>query len=1225
MMVPLCSSKCEVWALMKRMRRTLGPFAALLILLGSLALGAATQNAVVIGFVLDQTGAPVPGATVRLFNAGTGFSREQTTDAYGSYTFGNVPPAPNYTLVVEKAGFATGIRSGVSVAVGASKQVVPAFFLQPAAAAAAPPEQQEQEESTVSPELVSNTLGGVVTGPSVRTLPLPNRDFLDLALLIPGTYPVEQGSALEGASLVVNGVRADMNNFLLDGADNNDYTNNQSLPFQLVEALQEFRVQASTSNPEFGRNTGAQINSVSRSGANEWHGTVFWFNRVDRLAASNPLSSYEGGTFDAFNNAARVTRVDDDPTNDFFPTPVLDDPVLRSLFDGGRESGYTSNQFGANVGGPIAKDKAFFFFNWESFRSDNDRPVFERVPDNNSRAFAGGTPSTDRVATLLDLYPAPNVPESTVTDAFGFPVSDPDNGDLLLNGAFFSGDSANFTETDNFLGRVDVQPTENVNLSFKYNIQIIDLLQAGAVSGSSDYGGSGLDLDGRNQNFSFNYLHQLSVNWLNEFRAGWNRFRLDSLPQDRGGSPSSTFDNLNFTEKGFPSVLIGGFDFTFGPYAQLGASFSAPSNRANNLGSLADNVSLVWGRHVLKAGADYRYNRLNVTNEALGRGFVTFFSVPFGAFTGAPDLASIARVSPEFGGGFDRRFSAHSLQWFVQDTWRPRSNVSLTYGLRHEINQAPREARDRLVNHYPGACSEFACLIRSGTSEILGTDGTSLGTASFTAPRAGFDTDYNNFAPFVGLAWDPWSNGKTVFRGAYRVTFDQQSLQPSINMLHNPPFVQQWVSFFAAFGASPCFSILCLGDVYPPGFPDVDFDSFDLDGDGFESLWFRQPYSITSRDPDTRTSYIQQFNLGVQQQVGSRSLFEVSYVASLGRKLPRPRLLLGCTQSDFVGDPFACLPPVLGGTGTASDSIVNQENSANSSYHSLQLGWETRQLKGLTVRLLYQWAHAIDDASSSNAPVFFFSPASAALLADFFSINKDQFAALNSVSPTLNLRPGFPVITTRPLLPSDTENSATLDERASSDFDIRHRLSIDYIYDIPRFAPVIGEGWQLAGITTVQSGQPFTVYIDFFGIPLRPTFRRDPTLDLDNADGAIDNGAVMGSTDSSFGTSAAEEGRAGGTPRNAFEGPDLVNFDFSVLKNTYLGESERVNLQFRVEFFNLFNTANFRLPYTRGGAASRDNVGGGVFVGSFTPDPFYGLILQARPGREVQFGLKVIF
>jgi len=1188
-------------------------FALALALLSILFVQAATQNAIITGSVFDQGGTPVANATVRLWNTSTGFERTQTTDNYGTYTFANVPPAENYIVSVEASGFATVTRPGLTVAVGDAKLVLPAFFVQPAAQAGAQVE-EKGEERTVSIDLVSATLGGVIDTRSVRALPLANRDFLDLALLIPGTYPVEQGSELEGASLVVNGVRANMNNFLLEGADNNDYTINQSLPFQLVEALQEFRVQSSTSTPEFGRNAGAQINSVSRSGGNEFHGTLFWFNRNDALNADNALSHHRGGTLDAFAQAARVDEILFGAAT-FFPDPVLSDPMLSRIYQDGRETDLNQNQFGANLGGPVMKDKLFFFFNWESFRADNDRPIFERVPGTFFRdpAFIFD-PSTALANALFNTYPEPNVPASTVTDSFGNPVSDPDFGDVFLNAALFAGESANFTDTDNYLGRMDWRVSGRANMSFKYNAQRIRQEQGGSLPRTASYGGNGARLTGVNQNFSYNYLHQVSDRALNEFRFGWNRFRLNTDTLDRSTSSAVLLHNVDIARRGFPVLLIGGFESTFGPFANLGSRTPAPTQRANNVWSWADNGTLTWGRHVLKAGVEIRHNRLNATNESLARGLLTFFSVGFVAAFGEPDLASVARVSPDFGGGFDRSFSANSFDWYVQDTWRPRSNVSLTYGIRHEINQAPREARDRLVNNYPGACPQLICLIRSGTSDLLDTDGSSLGSADFRAPRAGFDTDYNNIGPRVGLAWDPWSNGKSVLRAGYAVTFDQQSLQPSVNMLFNPPFVQQWASFFPFF---------LLGDVFPPGFPTVPVDILDLDGDTIFSIWLRQPYSITARDPGTRTSYVHQFHLSVQQQVGRSSFFEVAYVGSAGHKLPRLRLLLECTQ-DILTDPATtidCLPGgFFGGSGASSDSIVQQENSANSNFHSLQLRWETRNLRGLTLRLHYLWSHSIDSASSANAPLYFFSPTSAGLLANFFQINSDQFAALNTVSPTLSLRPGLPIITTRPLVPSDTLNSSQLDERASSDFDVRHRFIVSYIYDVPRWAPGIGSGWQLAGITTVQSGQPFTAFVDFFGIPLRPTFRQDPEINRSDPDRALDGATVMGLPDSAFGVSAAVQGLSANTGRNAFEGPGLVNFDFSILKNTYLGAGERVNLQFRVEFFNLFNHPNFRQPFSQSGVSFNDGISG-----SFTPNPFYGLILQARAGREIQFGLKLIF
>jgi len=228
-----------------------------------IACWAGTQNATVMGSIFSS-GNAVAGVTVRLINASTAFSQTQTSSADGTFTFSDVPPAENYVISVEKTGFSPMVLTSVMVQVGEEKLVLPPFLLQSAAPAplqAPVPTPSPTSVPTPAPsqapaparkapsvtlDLLSSTESGVIDSQLVHTLPLVNRDFIDLALLVPGTFPVEQGSALQGASLAVNGARADMNNFLLDGADNNDYTVNQSLPFQIVEAMQEFRVQTST-------------------------------------------------------------------------------------------------------------------------------------------------------------------------------------------------------------------------------------------------------------------------------------------------------------------------------------------------------------------------------------------------------------------------------------------------------------------------------------------------------------------------------------------------------------------------------------------------------------------------------------------------------------------------------------------------------------------------------------------------------------------------------------------------------------------------------------------------------------------------------------------------------------------------------------------------------------------------------------------------------------------
>lgn len=1236
----------------------------------------AQQNGRVTGLIQDADFNPIPGAAVQLTNAGIGYFQRQTTGADGTFTFLEVPPHAAYVLNVEAQGFEPQISDEFELAVNQPLHWHPPITLaalrppsppaqaqpgpavpaskntQPSVQVSAPPPQPRRIASSATLLDYSSMMSGVIDSATVHTLPLADRDFLDLALLAPGTYPVEQGSALAGASLVVNGVRASMNNFLLDGADDNDYTINQSLPFQLVEAMQEFRVQTSTSPAEFGRNAGAQINTVSRSGSNSLHGELFEFNRNSALSALNALSLYRGGTFDAFSQEARVNEIING-TSTNFPTPVLSDPVLNPIFQAGRDLPLNQNQFGANLGGPIKRNRAYFFFNWEGFRVANPRPVFERVPDMSARSasacatqdapkYGFSTCHQPGAMTLANLYPAPNVATSTVksqVDGLSAPVSNPATGDTSLvgaallpsgqsaflpvpqggsasvvGGAFYVGDSKNSTDSDNFLGRVDVQPTKNASMSFKHNVQEINQTQGGSLPASSDYPGNGIDVNGRNQNFSYNYSQQLSPAAVNVLRFAWNRFRLDTVPLDHSVDPSSVFPYLNSKEIGFPTVLLGGDVWTTGAYASLGAPSNAPDSRADSVWTVADNLSRTTGRHLVEFGFEFRRNRLNVNNDAADRGVVALFDVPYTADAWNAEYVSIARVSQQFGGvngagGLDRSFSDNAYDWFGQDAWRPSRNLSINFGLRYEVNTAPVEARNRLVNDYPFASSDCGlfCLMQSGSFSIYDMSGNNVGTSNFQAPRAGFKTDYKDFGPRVGLAWSPGRTGKLVIRAGYALAFDQQSLEPSVNMLLNPPFVQEAGAYYPS-----------LGGTFP-------LSPVTLPISGYNS-----PYSITARDPNTRSPYVHQFHFGMERQLGTTGVLGIAYVGSAGHRLPSSRLLLGCTGAllnDLANrSNNDCL--------SDNDSAVYQENSANSIYHSLQARFDTRSFHGLTVHGSYEWAHAIDDASSSSSPAFIVSPPLASLYAlayteNGYAIDPDQLSALNSVSPTLNLRPELPTLTSSDLLPNDTNNSAAnlAGQRGSSDFDLRQRFVISYIYDLPAWhqAGRLGGGWEMAGITTVQTGQPFSVYGDYFGVPLRPNQNGHTVIDNRNPDGAIDGALVAGcnipgfqcpgtNSESTFNIIPSSQFQAGSLSRNTFIGPGLTSFDFSVLKNTMLTEGK--NLQFRVEFFNLFNRANYLKP-------SSDT---GMFEAGYDfPNPFFGEILQARAPREIQFALKFTF
>jgi len=1169
-----------------------------------IACWAGTQNATVMGSIFFS-GNAVPGATVRLINASTAFSQTQTSSNDGTFAFSDVPPAESYVISVEKTGFSPMVLTGVTVQVGEEKLVLPPFLLQSVAPAAAqvstparsPSPAPARNAPSVTLDLLSSTESGVIDSQLVHTLPLVNRDFIDLALLVPGTFPVEQGSALQGASLAVNGARADMNNFLLDGADNNDYTVNQSLPFQIVEAMQEFRVQTSTSTAEYGRSGGAQINVVSRSGSNAIHGELFEFNRNSDLAAGNYFSAYSGGGFNQYVETSQLVGQGD----------PLSNSTLAALYNR-HTPPVNQNQFGGNIGGPLLKDKVFGFFNWESIRLANPEPLFEQVPGTPYRSASTcqaliGQPCDPTALALYNLYPLPN---AQFTELDGYV------------GAFNVGQATNHTYSDNFLGRVDWRVTSRDTMSFKHNIQEINQVQAGEIPATSNYPGSGTYVNGRNQNVSYNYVHQFGPRTTNEFRFGWNRFRLTTTALDASVNPATLgLQNLELTNAGLPTVTMGGPDAgTLSAFSTLGSDLATPSNRADSVFSFADNISLVRGRHSWKFGGEFRDIRLNVDNEALGRGVIGLDSPFLGAFN-VGSVASIARVCPaslpssvdcaQFGNGFERNFSTRTAAGYAQDQWRPWHNFTVSYGIRYEVNTAPVEVHNRLVNFYPSLATSLATpggLVQAGSTTIFDPFGDVIGAAPHSAPRAGFNTDTNNWGPRFGFAWDPRKDGKTAVRGGYALMFDQEPLQPAVNQLLNPPFVQQSLSFLPEFLLS---------------------DTFASNSGG--SVWYQYPYSITAIDAHNKTPYIHQYHFGLEQQLGNKAMLELAYVGSSGHRLPLLRDISQCTIAESLTG--ACFNSSA--NPFYSTSILDQTNVGNSNFSSLQARVETRNFHGLQLRAFYQWSKSIDNASSLQPQVFLVSPFIASYLVSnsgFYSpfyIDPSNFAGATNISPTLSLEGNLPLITTRPRLPQDSANLAG--ERGPSDFDIRHTFVTAYSYEIPRWAPRIGAGWQITGITTLRSGQPFTVYADYFGTPLRPDVSGPVQINTNDPQNVFPTNPFQFKTGYAL--------TPGSLGRNAITGPKYVDFDFALVKNTHL--TERVNLQLRGEFFNLFNNVNFHEPYSNAGVFFADFTGnfskygppnhcstGALPVCSFA-DPFFGQILQAFPARQIQLALRLQF
>ncbi len=562
---------------------------------------AATQNAVVYGTVYDAAGNAMPGVSVALENAALGFSRTAITSSDGSYNFAEVPPADDYKLTASKDGKTLDIRAGIAVNVGDERVILPPLKEQAAAATGGQVVAQTMAGQAVTNETVSTTIGGVITGDQLRSLPLYNRNFLVLGLLTPNARETEPGSELAGASFSIAGNRPSNNNFLLDGADNVASSSNQAVPFQVNDSIQEFRVTSSTAAAEYGRNQGGTVNVVTRRGGNAFHGSAYGYFANDRFNSDSPLSVYNGTTFDKsaayagattgapvfnavplnYNDYVRSAQSQGFCTNSLDATGAAGTPCVTGGFFGGgpaftgrndlfdpatllaasdrHDIPFDSKQFGVSAGGALSKDKLFYFGSYEGTRIDNPTPIFERVPSTFDRTydpygtqlmapglfrnFAANDPNSVLAQDILSLFPAANV--------IGVP------GVL----EFFQGEAPNFTDVDNGLFRLDYSPSDNDRWTGRYAIQKLNQLHSATLPEQSNYPGNGGVREALNQNLSINYSHTFSPNVINEIRGGFNRFRVSDLAQDRGFDATTLgVPGANLPSSALPTILLNGLD-----------------------------------------------------------------------------------------------------------------------------------------------------------------------------------------------------------------------------------------------------------------------------------------------------------------------------------------------------------------------------------------------------------------------------------------------------------------------------------------------------------------------------------------------------------------------------------------------------------------------------------------------------------------------------------------
>lgn len=1082
------------------------------------ARGQTTQGEIV-GTVRDPQGSSVPGVAVSVTNSGTGLTRASATADNGTFRFPALPTGV-YDLSAEKTGFAKVLVKGIEVTVNETRTVEVQMSI------ASQTTTVTVEGAALLVDTESQHLGDVINETQVTALPLNGRNFAQLALLNSGVAAFGGGGGQQGGEGGVsgyssNGQRSSSNNFMVDGIDNNNYQAGSVSQLPSVDSIQEFQVQTNNYSAEYGRNSGSVVNLVTKSGTNKFHGSLYEFLRNDSFDAQN---------FFAPNN-----------------------PELRL------------NQFGGTLGGPVVKDHTFFFGNYEGFRQIAGITRLTIVPTDaqrqgiftDSKGNSVQLPLDPVAAQLFKLYPEPNTSHG------------PNN--------FAS--TPNLTDsTDQYLLKIDHRTSRNDTVTGRYSYSRYNIFnpftpgqETTAIPGygALDYGGTHL--------FSVGYTRIISAASLNEARLGFSRnadYQYNQKgPQaatygfNTGWGPSSRQNLGNIPNLTMAGGLVSGG----GAFSNLGSNNNIPTASAQNLIQVVDHFSHTTARNEWKFGGDIRNVRDNILYDLDFMGQITFDGSqnPQGIVNPFADLAEgLPLSSLHFVGNPARSYRITSYDFYAQDTFKFRQNVTFNYGLRYEYNTVIHDATGRATTWRPDRFTQYLSPTADQTNlSVLQASG------MVTEGQTGiYNPDYKNFAPRLGIAWSLGPKQLTVVRAGYGIFYDTVLGQIPGNVLLNPPAMPDY------FNIAPFIS--WPNSFAPSGFP-----------------------VITITPAHFPTPYSQAWNLDVQRQLTGQMLFEVGYVGSTGTHLPRFRQIDQAyitqaqinaltpdvvTRMELIGIPApvaqflasqgpAAIPSIARVPYFGYPQIFQAENSISSSYHGLQTKLNKRAGHGLSFGVAYTLAKSIDAAS-----VFYGSGANATTI-----------------------------------FPQDNYNTRA--EKGLSDFDIRNRFVANYVYQIPSLRHlasgmprVIADGWQTTGIVTLQTGQPFSVLT---GQSLSGTGLGNDRPDL------IGNPNAGPHTVSQwFNTSAFTLNQPltfGDAGRNIITGPSFKNVDFALMKMTRV--TEAANIEFRAEFFNIFNHPNLALP---GNIESAPNFG----VISQTPDVAQNNVGLGSGGpRLIQFGLKFSF
>jgi hypothetical protein len=1057
------------------------------------------QTAQVSGLIVDSSGARVPNANVTVLNKDTGISRATDSNSDGYYTVPLLQPG-NYMITAKATGFATQVRTGITLEVGA--QQVLNLTLQVGQVT------QRIEVTGEAPEvqLASSDLSAVVDSTTVRELPLNGRSWTDLATLQPGVAVIQTHRSGDeargyGSQVTISGARPQQNNYRLDGVSINDFANGgpgSVLGGNLgVDAIEEFSVITSNYSAEYGKTSGGVVNAVTRPGTNQFHGNAYEFLRNSALDA-------------------------------------------RNFFDGVIPP-FKRNQFGASGAGPIRKDRTFVFGDYEGIRQSLGLTSVVTVPSRAARrgqlcSVPGTPPACTPTSVTVDpgaqryfgFYPLPNGPLVGNGDEGIFTVP---QQEITTENFFTTRVDHNFSEKDGLFGMYLFDKTPQT---------VPDALNNTVVGNLT-----------KRQFLVLEENHIFNPALINSLRFGFNRDFVNASTADRAINPLAADPSLGVVPgQNAPQLFVGGLSDFLGGLGGNPSTFE----RWNSFQGY-DDAFLSRALHSLKFGVAVEREQLNqLVNNATDGEF--HFGSLSDFLTNKPQLfaAQFPKLVTE------RGLRQTILGLYVQDDWRWRPNLTLNLGLRYEMSTVPTDVHGELSNLY------------NITDPIP-----HLGNPYFLNPTL------RNFEPRVGFAWDPFRGGKTAVRGGFGV-FD------------GLPLPYEFITLASA--AAPFFERGSTSNLPPGSFPNGAF-----------ALLGPQTLAYVSVERKPHRNYVLQWNLNVQRELTPSVTVLVGYVGSHGVHQPFRSDDANIVIPTLTPQGYIWPSPIGSGTTIHPNAgeirYLNWEGS--SFFDALELGATKKLSHGLQFQGSYTWGKSIDTSSGA--------------------IQGDTLSNMISSPLWFNLKLN----------------------RARSEFNVGRTLVISGTWQIPERkslsepAAWVANGWELGAIYKANDGVPFTATFGTDGDP-QGLNSSDPWAFPNRLGGPGCNSLTnpgnpnnyiktqcfavptapsaafyTANCDPAFGTFPQCFNLRGNAGRGILTGPGTSNLDFSVFKNNYIKRvSETFNVQFRAEFFNILNRANFAVP------KSPNNTD--IFDSSGAANGAAGLLTATTTtAREIQSALKLIW